>query len=44
MSTLKIYEKCITQPYYLLANDTLLPSDSPLSFRQSLLDRICNNS
>ena len=34
---MKIYKKCITEPYSFLVNDTTLPSDDPLSFRKNLL-------
>ena len=27
---IKIYERCTTEPYYFLVNDTALPSDNPL--------------
>ena len=34
---MKIYKKCTTEPYSFLVNDTTLPSDDPLSFRENLL-------
>ena len=34
---IKIYKKCTVEPYYFLVNDTTLPSDDPLSFRENLL-------
>ena len=34
---MKIYKKCIAEPYSFLVNDTTLPSDNPLSFRMNLL-------
>ena len=34
---MKIYNKCSTEPYSFLANDTTLPSDNPLRFRKNLL-------
>ena len=34
---IKIYERCTTEPYYFLVNDTALPSDNPLRFRENLL-------
>ena len=34
---IKIYKKCITEPYSFLVNDTTLPSDNPLRFRRNLL-------
>ena len=35
---MKIYKKCITEPYSFLVNDTTLPSDDPLRFRKNLLE------
>ena len=34
---LKIYKKCTAEPYTFLVNDTTLPSENPLKFRQNLL-------
>ena len=34
---MKIYEKCTTERYSFLVNDTTLPSDKPLRFRKNLL-------
>ena len=34
---MKIYKKCIAEPYFFLVNDTTLPSDDPLRFRKNLL-------
>ena len=34
---MKIYKKCIAEPYSFLVNDTTLPSDNPLSSRKNLL-------
>ena len=34
---IKVYRKCIAEPYSFLVNDTTLPSDDPLSFRKNLL-------
>ena len=34
---LKIYKKCTAEPYSFLVNDTTLPSENPLKFRQNLL-------
>ena len=34
---MKIYKKYTAKPYSFLVNDTTLPSDDPLSFRQNLL-------
>ena len=31
---MKIYKKCIAEPYSFLVNDTTLPSDNPLRFRK----------
>ena len=31
------YEKCTTEPYSFLVNDTTLTSDDPLRFRKNLL-------
>ena len=35
---MKIYKKCTAESYYLLVNDTTLPSDNPLRFRKNLLE------
>ena len=35
---MKIYKKCTAEPYSFLANDTILPSDNPLRFRNNPLD------
>ena len=35
---MKIYGKCIAEPYSSLVNDTTLPSYDPLSFRKNLLN------
>ena len=34
---IKIYKKCIAEPYSFLVNDTTLPSDNPLRFRKNTL-------
>ena len=34
---IKIYEKYTTEPYSLLANNTPLPLENPLRFRENLL-------
>ena len=34
---IKICKKCTAEPYFLLVNDTTLPSDNPLRFRKNLL-------
>ena len=34
---IKIYKKCIAEPYSFLVNDTTLPSDNLLKFRKCLL-------
>ena len=34
---LKIYKKCTGEPYSFLVNDTTLPSDEPLRFRNNIL-------
>ena len=34
---MKIYKKCIAEPYSVLVNDTTIPSDNPLRFRKSIL-------
>ena len=34
---IKIYEKCIAEPYSFLVNDATLPSDDPLRFRKNHL-------
>ena len=34
---IKVYKKCTAEPYSFLVNDTTLPSDDPLSFRENLL-------
>ena len=34
----KIYKKCIAEPYSFLVNDTTLPSDNILRFRKNLLN------
>ena len=34
---MKIYKKCIAEPYSFLVNDTTIPSDNPLRFRKSIL-------
>ena len=34
---LKIYKKSTAEPYSFLVNDTTLPSENPLKFRQNLL-------
>ena len=35
---MNIYRKCITEPYSFLVNDTTLPSDNALRFRNTLLE------
>ena len=35
---MKIYKKCTAEPYSFLVNDTILPSDNPLRFRNNPLD------
>ena len=39
---IKIYKKCTAELYFLLVNDTTLPSDNPLRFRKTLLKQIYN--
>ena len=34
---MKIYKKCLTEPYSFLVNDATLPSDDPLRFKKNLL-------
>ena len=34
---MKIYKKCIAEPYSFLVNDTTIPSDNPLRFGKSVL-------
>ena len=34
---MNIYKKSIKEPYSFLVNDTTLPSDNPLRFRENLL-------
>ena len=34
---MKIFKKYTAEPYFLLVNDTTLPSDDPLRFRKNLL-------
>ena len=34
---IRIYKKCIVDPYYFLVNSTTLPSDNLLKLRESLL-------
>ena len=34
---MNIYKKCTTEPYCVLVNNTTLPSDNPLGFRENLL-------
>ena len=34
---MKIYKKCIAEPYSFLVNDITIPSDNPLRFRKSIL-------
>ena len=36
----KLYGKCIKEPYSLLVNDTSLPSDNQLRFRKNLMEKI----
>ena len=36
---IKIYKKCTAEPYSFLVNDTTLPSNDPLRFRENLLDK-----
>ena len=36
---IKIYLKCTAESYSLLVNDTTLPSDSPLRFRKTHLNK-----
>ena len=35
---IKIYKKCTAEPYSFLLNDTTLPLDDPLRFRENLLE------
>ena len=35
---MKIYKKCIAEPYSFLVNDTTLPLNNPLRFRKNLLE------
>ena len=34
---MQFYKKCTTEPYSFLVNDTTLPSDDPLRFRNNVL-------
>ena len=34
---MKIYKKCISKQYSFLVNDTTLPLDNPLRFRENIL-------
>ena len=34
---INIYKKCTAEPYSFLVNDSTLPSDDPLWFRENLL-------
>ena len=34
---IKIYKKCTAEIYYVLVNDTTLPSDNALRFRKNIL-------
>ena len=34
---MKVCKKCTAEKYSFLVNDTTLPSDNPLSFRENLL-------
>ena len=35
-----IYRKCTAEPYSFFVNDTTLPSDNPLKFRENLVEHI----
>ena len=35
-----IYRKCTPEPYSFFVNDTTLPSDNPLKFRENLVEHI----
>ena len=35
---IKIYKKCTARLYFVLVNDTTLPSDNPSRFRKNLLN------
>ena len=35
---MNIYKQCIAEPYSFLVNDTTLPSDDPLRFRNNLFE------
>ena len=35
---MKIYKKCIAEPYSFLDNDKTLPSNNPLRLRKNLLE------
>ena len=37
---MNLYKKCTTKPYSFLVVDATLPSDNPLHFRNSLVERI----
>ena len=36
---IKIYKKCTAELYSFLVNDTTMPSDNPLRFRNSILNK-----
>ena len=40
---MKIYKRYTSKPYSFLVNDTALPSDNFLRFRQNLSEGIYNN-
>ena len=37
---IKIYRKCIKEPFNFLSIDTILPSSNPLRFRKKLFDTL----
>ena len=37
---MKIYRKCVSEPYSFLTIDTILPADNPLRFRKYLYDSL----
>ena len=41
---MKIYKECTKESYFFLVNDKTLPSDDPAGFRNTLSERIYNNS
>ena len=40
---MKIYKKCIAEPFSFLVNETTLTLDNPLTITKNLLEKIYNN-